>query len=377
MNEKEIAEIRRRFRIDKNNITQIRGCYVNEKREIVTTFDQSLNLMPQEEAESILAVLKRTLSGTLGKNLLDIVFDTAQVVDSDEHRLLMALKTSSLKNEEAVQTFFQRVIQAVTLEGNYLILLTHDIYDVPFRSKDGEKQEDASSEVFSYILCSICPIKTTKPALSYYISQNEFHNCKQDWLVGAPELGFLFPAFSDRGADIYGSLYYSRDVAENHKEFADAVFHCELPMPAAAQKETFETILADTLDEECSYEVVQAVHGQLCEMILEHKANKEDEPLAISKGTVKKVLEACGVSEVHVTAFDEKYDAEFGSDADLSPRNIVDAKQFEVRTPDVTIHVNPERSSLIETRMINGTKYILIRADESIEVNGVSIHVAE
>lgn len=376
MNEQEIAEIRRRFRLDKNNISRMRGCYVNEKREIVTTFDQSLHLMPQDEVESILAALKRTLSGTLGKNLLDITFDTAQVVDSDEHRLLMALKNSALKDEEAVQTFFQRAIQSIALEGNYLILLTHDVYDVPYRSKDGEKQADASSEVFSYVLCSVCPIKTTKPALSYYISQNEFHNCKSDWLVAAPELGFLFPAFTDRGADIYASLYYSRDIAENHKEFVEAVFHRELPMPAAAQKETFEAILADTLDEDCSYAVVQAVHSQLCDMILEHKVNKEIEPLVVSKGTVKNMLGNCGVSDSHLATFNDKYDTAFGENTNLSPRNIVDAKQFEVRLPDVTIHVNPEHSNLIETRVIDGTKYIMIRADESVEVNGVTIHVS-
>lgn len=375
MNEKEISEIRRRLRPDKNNISQIRGCYVNENREIVTTFNQSINLMAEEEAENILSVLKRTLSGTLGKNLLDIIFDTAQVVDSDEHRLLMALKKSALGDEDAVQTFYQRVTQTLSLEGNYLILLTYDTYDIPFRSGDGVKQDDASSEVYSYILCSICPIKTTKPSLSYYISQNEFHNCKPDWLVAAPELGFIFPAFSDRSADIYAALYYSRNIAESHKEFVDTVFCRELPMPAAAQKEAFESILADTLDEDCSYEVVQAVHGQLCELILEHKANKEEEPLVISKGTVKKVLQSCGVSDPHVSAFEEKYDDEFGADTALSPQNIVDAKQFAVCTPDVTIRVNPERSDLIETRIIDGTKYIMVRADESIEVNGINLHV--
>lgn len=375
MNEKEISEIRRRFRPDKNNISTICGCYVNEKREIISEFNQSLHLMPSEDAENILAVLKRTLSGALGKNLLDIVFDTKQVVDSEEHRMLMELRKSALKDEATVHTFFQRVVDTLAIQGDYLILLTHDKYDVPYRSKDGEKQDDASSEVYSYILCSICPIKITKPALSYYISQNEFHNCKSDWLVGAPALGFLFPAFSDRSADIYSSLYYSRDTGENHQEFVDAIFRRELPMPAAAQKETFEAILADTLAEDCSLEVIQAVHGQLCEMIMEHKVNKEVEPLVISKATVKKVLEARGVSEHHVTAFDDKYDASFGADADLSPCNVVDTKQFQLRTPDVTINVNPQRSDLVETRIIGGRKYILIRADEGVEVNGVNINI--
>lgn len=376
MNEKEISEIRRRFRPEKNNITALRGCYVNSQGEIISEFNQSLALTPQEEAENILAILKRTLSGTLGKNLLDITFATEQVVDSDEHRLLMALRNSSLKDEEAVQAFYQRVMQSVNLEGNYLILLTHDTYDVPYRSKDGENQADASSEVYSYLLCSICPVKMTKPVLSYYANDNMFHNRTANWIVAAPELGFLFPAFDDRSANIYNALYYSRNLEENHERFVDTVFHSSIPMPAAVQKETFEAILEDTLAEECSYEVVQAVHEHLCEMIEEHKERKEPEPLVISKGIVKNVLQTCGVDEACVNAFDEKYDEGFGADTDINPQNIVDSKQFELRTPNVTIRVSPERSDLIETRMIDGAKYILIRADEGVEVNGVNVHIS-
>lgn len=375
MNEKEIAEIRRRFRPDKSNITHIRGCYVNGQREIVSQFNQSLAIMSQEESEKILAILKRTLSGTLSKNLIDISFATSQVVDSDEHKLLMALKNSSLKDEEAIQAFFQRVIQNLAIEGNYLILLAHDNYDVPYRSKDGEKLEDASSEVFSYVLCSICPVKMTKPALSYYVYENMFHNLKEDWIVAPPELGFMFPAFDDRSSNIYNALYYSRDTAENHEEFVDAVFKSEIPPPAAVQKETFQSILSETLADECNYDVVQTVHGQLAELIEEHKANKVEEPLAISKNTVRNMLETCGVSEPYVEAFNAKYDAAFGADTDISPRNLIDGK-FEVSTPDVTIHVNPECSDLVETRVIDGTKYILIRADGGVEVNGVHIHIS-
>ena len=164
MNEKEVAELRRRFRQDRSGISHVRGCYVNENREIVSQFDQPLGVMTQEENEKILGLLKRTLSGTLGKNLLDITFATQQVVHGAEHKLLMALRSSELGDEEAVQAFFQKVISTVTLEGNYMILLVHDAYDVPYRSQDGDKQDDASSEVFSYILCSVCPVKLLCPA---------------------------------------------------------------------------------------------------------------------------------------------------------------------------------------------------------------------
>ena len=236
MNEKEVGELRRRLRPEKNSITHIRGCYVNEMGESVAQFDQSLALMTQEETETLLALLRRTLSGTLGKNLLDLSFETRQVVEGEEHRRLMRLRDTALKDEEAVEEFFQLVRQSLTLEGNYLILLVYDRYDVPYRAKDGERQEDAAAEVYSYLLCSICPVKQTKPALSYHVRENEFHNRRADWLVSPPELGFLFPAFDDRSTNLYNALYYTRDSGENHPELVEAVFRREAPMPAAAQK---------------------------------------------------------------------------------------------------------------------------------------------
>lgn len=375
MNEKEVAELRRRFRQDKSGITHIRGCYVNENREVMAEFDQSLAMMGQEEGEKFLAILRKALSGTLSKNLVDLTFATEQVVHGEEHKLLMELRRSAIKNEEAVQAFFQRVIGTLNLEGNYLVMLVHDAYDVPYRSKDDEKQADASAEVFSYILCAVCPVKQTKPGLGYSVHENEFHNCHLDWVVSAPELGFLFPAFDDRSTNLYGALYYNRDTTENHAEFVDAVFKSGAPMPAAEQKETFQSLLGETLEDECCFEVVQAVQGELCGLIASHKESKVVEPLIISKSTVRQVLSSCGVSDSHMEAFETQFDDQFGTDADLSPRNLVDTKQLEIKTPDVTIRVNPERSDLVETRVLNGKKYILIRADEGVEVNGVSIHI--
>ena len=376
MNEKEIAELRRRFRQDKSSITHVRGCYVNENREIISEFDQSLTLSRQEDAEKILAVLRKTLSGAVGRNLLDIEFDTRQVVEGDEHRLLMALRDSRLADQEAVHALFRRVIASLDLAGNYLILLAYDAYDVPYRSKDGQRQDDASDQVFTYILCAVCPVKLTKDALSYYIQENQFRSVEADWVVAAPEVGFLFPAFDDRATNLYNALYYTRDISQSHPDFVDALFKSQVPMPAAVQKETFQSILGDTLEEECRYEVVQAVHDELCGMIAAHKESKEEDPLVISKVTVKQVLHECGVSPDHVERFEEQYDRQFGPEADLPPRNIVDEKQLEVKTPDVTIKVSPERSDLVETRVIDGARYILIRAEEGVEVNGVQIHIS-
>lgn len=373
MNEKEVGEIRRRIRPDKNSIPCVLGCCVNEKGEIVSQFRQSLAIMQEDELEKLLTLLRKTLSGGIGKNLMDLSFSTQQVADSDEHRLLMALRESALEDPEVVTAFFEKTAASLTMEGNYLILLARDVYDVLYRAKDGERLEDASEEVFSYLLCGICPVKTTKPALGYYLSDNEFRTCDIDWLVAPPEAGFLFPAFDDRSSNIYNALYYSRNTGEIHPELIEGLFNVEPPMPAAVQKEAFQEILSETLLEECSYDVIQGVDEQLREMVAEHKANHVEEPLQVSRQAVVGILEDCGVSEERVEAFDGRYREVFGEEEGLSPRNLVDSTRVTLTTPGISVQVKPECSRLVETKYIDGAKYILIRVEEGVEVNGIPV----
>ena len=375
MNEREVAELRRRFKAEKSNISHIRGCYVNEKREIISQFDQSLAMMSQGESEQLLAILRKTLSGTLNKNLLDIEFDTRQVAQGEEHKLLMTLRDSQLRSDEAVETFFQRVIQTLEMEGNYLILLAYDAYDVPYRSADGLRQDDAAADVFTYVLCSICPVKLTKEALSYFVHENQFHALAADWVVSAPETGFLFPAFDERSTNLYNALLYTRETARTYDPFVEAIFRAKSPMPAAVQQETFHSILCDTLSESCSYEVVHAVHDTLCGLIEEHKVNKVEEPLKISGPAMGQVLRNCGVEQDQAEAFEERYGEAYGAEESISPRNLVE-RQLELKTPDVTIKVSAGRGDLVETRIMDGGKYILIRAEDGLEVNGVPVFIS-
>ena len=377
MIDKEIGEIRRHLRRDRSNITSIFGCYVNENKEIISTFRQSTGMMPENESDKFFALLRRTLSGSLGRNLIDITFKTSQVADSEEHKLLMELRKSQLKDEELVQTLCRKIIDNVVLEGNYLILLAYDSYDVPFKSKDDSFQKDQSEEVYSYILCSICPVKQTKANLHYVPEEKLFHDGAMNQFVGAPALGFLFPAFDNRSTNIYNALYYTHNVKEGQEALVEALFHAPIPKPAAQQKQTFEALLTTSLGEECSLDVVQTVHDQLCQRIEMHKEAKVPEPLLITKEEVKEVLTSCGVTEKPLAKFSVDYDEAFGFEAELHPKNIIDKKKFELKTPDVVIKVDPARSDLIETRIIGGVKYILICADENVEVNGVNIHIQD
>ena len=377
MNTKEIGELRRRQRRDRSNMTHLFGCYVNDNKEIISEFKQSIGMMPENESEKYFALLRRSLGGTLAKNLIDLTFQTSQVASSEEHKLLMDLRNSKLEDEEKRLEFYQKTIGSLNLEGSYLILIGCDTYDVPFKSKDGETFSDGSDETYTYLLCAICPVKQTKATLHYVPEEKQFHDGHMANVVSAPALGFLFPAFDNRATNIYNALYYCKDVKDNQQAFVQALFNTPIAPPAHEQKQSFQGLLSHSLEEECSMEVVQTVHNELCQQIAMHKESKVPDALTVSKEQVKQALEECGVSEARIAKFGIDYDEAFGHDAQIHPTNVIDHKKIEIKTPDVIIKVAPDRSDLIETRVIGGVKYILINAEESVEVNGVDITIGQ
>lgn len=377
MNQKELGELRRRLRPEKSAIKNVYGCYVNSSKEIVSYLDESLGRMSGEEVEKYLGFLKKTLSGSLGKNLVDVVFATEQVMDSDEYRLLSALRESELKSGEIREDFYRRVMESLDMgDTNYIILLAYDAYDVPNRSRDGGEQLEESDSVYRYILCCVCPVKEGKLELGYFPGENEFHGCTPGQVVAPPELGFLFPAFDDRAANIYNVLFYTKSPADLHQDFIDGVFHTEPPMSAEEQKEAFESALTGALADDCRLDVVQAIHEQLRERIEEHKETKDPEPLSISAAEVEEILRSQGVGEEQTASFREACAERFGENAALNPENLIDSKRFQVKAGEVTLSVDPASSYLVETRVIDGIKYLLIPAGSDVEVNGLPVSVA-
>ena len=190
------------------------------------------------------------------------------------------------------------------------------------------------------------------------------------------ELGFLFPAFDDRAANIYNALFYSKNAAQIHQEVIDAVFRiAQPPMSAEEQRNVFSTALGDTLQKDCSYDVVQSVHEQLRERIAEHKESRDPEMLTLSVREVGDVLTNSGVSEEKAAAFQQECQKQYGEDAALNPKNIIESGKFQITTPEVKITVSPEYSHMIEARVIDGRKYILIPADEGVEINGIGVNI--
>lgn len=372
MNEKEIAELRRRYRHDRSNIGRIYGCFVNGKKEIISEFEQSLGTMSEDDASAMLSVLKKTLSGTQGRNLHEIEFSTAAVSGSEDYALIAKLRDSKLSDKEARGELYNKIAASLELEENYAVLLAHDVYDVFDYASDGE-MSDESTNSFSYIVCAICPMKASKPTMGYYMPSKCFRSVSADSTLTRPETGFIFPAFDDRSANIYKTLYYTRNAANSYEALALSLFGATLPMPAAEQKHTFAEILEESVAEECSLRVVRSVCAQIDHKIEEHKNEKNEEICLIDKSEAGEMLRYCGVEEDKIERFEAKFDESFGADAKVPTSNLSAKKKMELTTPEVKIKVEAGNADVVEARIIDGVKYILIRAENGATVNGINV----
>ena len=371
MNKKEVLEIRKQFSPENCTITRICGCYVDHEKQKILELKKAFLSMPEDEAFKYFDIFKKTLSGTIGKNLLNMEFPLQQELEGGTQEFLLKLRDSGLKDEELVTQFYDRVISSYDFGENYLILLIHAAYDIPGKTNDGLDMDDASTDVYQYVLCSICQVKLSKAALCYNAQNNTIEERIRDWIVDMPSLGFLFPAFNDRNTDLHSLLYYSKNAEELHETLIDEILGCVTPLSAKSQKETFNSIIQETLGPDCDYKAVKTIHEKITEMVDEHA--DEPEPLTLDKYEVKKLLQEGGATKEDLEDFDERYDDSVGEKSSFLASNISSARKFEIKTPDVVIQVNPERTDLVETQVIDGRTYLMIEVTDSVEVNGLSV----
>ncbi len=371
MNKKETLEIRKQFTNENCAITRICGCYVDADKQIRTELKEAFLSLPEEEIFKYYEIFRKTLSGTVGKNLLNMEFPLEQEMPDGTQAWLLKLLGSRLTDDALLEEFYEKIIHSYSYGENYYIILIHAAYDIPRRAEDGTELFDASDDTYEYLLCSICPVKLSKAGLCYNAEKNSIEDRNRDWLVEAPEAGFLFPAFNDRNTDLHSMLYYTKNPEALQPALMEEFFGCQTPLSARGQKETFQELLTEALGESCDYETVVNIHENLNELI-EEKKDLPDPP-TLTKPEVKNLLLQSGVSEETMEHFEEQFDITAGEKTEFLATNLTSTKTMEVRTPDVIVKVSPEKAALLETRIIDGRSYLLIQIDDQVEVNGVII----
>lgn len=372
MNKKEANEIKKLFTPANCAISRICGCYVDSEKNKKTELKEAFLSLSEEEAFKYFTIFRNALSGTVGKNLINMEFPLHAEAEGGTQHFLLKLRDSQLKDDELLEEFYDKVIASYDYAENYYIILIHCAYDIPARSADGLEMFDASDYVYEFIQCTLCPVKLSKAGLCYNTQTNAIENRSRDWLVEAPEQGFLFPAFNERNSDIHGLLYYAKNPEKMPEALIDNLLGCVVPMTAKSQKETFQAIVEETLGERCDFETVKNIHENLSELVEETK--DEPAPLMLDKYQVKKLLETNGASPEGLEEFDKRYaNVEDGSSAAFVASNVVNTKSFEIKTPDVSIKVAPDKTYLVENKMIDGRPCIVIAISEHVEINGISV----
>lgn len=371
MNKKDINEIKKQFTQDNCAITRLCGCYVDGEKNKRTEIKEAFLSLPEEEIFKYFEIFKKTLSGTIGRSLINMEFPLHTEQEGGTQEFLLRLRDSRLTDQEMLEKFYDKIIESYDYSENYLILLIHAAYDIPGKASDGLEMFDASDEVYEYLLCAICPVNLSKPGLAYNPEENCFQNRIRDWVVEMPEIGFLFPAFTDRSTDLHSLLYYIKKPENLHENLITEVLGCVTPLTAGSQKESFNTLVENALGESCDFEVVKAIHEKLNELA---EVKKDDpEPLVLDKNEVKALLLQSGVEREKLEDFDVQYEACNGTDIPFVASNVTNTKKFEIKTEDVIVTVNPERADLVETQIIDGQRCLVIRIDDHVEVNGISV----
>lgn len=386
MIKKEINEIKSLFdTIQDCGIQRLAGCYVNGDKTKVKTFNETFYNLPEEEMYKYLEIFRKTLSGTPGKNLLDMQFvDVESESDEKGRGLLNKLRLSELADEAFLDKFYDSVIENYNFVGNYLILLICQNYDVPGITTDGIEMDDASEEVYRYILCSICPMKLTKPGLGFDDDLGEIHTLRQIFAVELPDNGFLFPAFNDRSTDDNAILYSSRKADVLQDAFLEKVLDVSATLPAKQQKEGFTEFVTEVLGDESSFETVLAIQENLKETVNNKKSEAEGETVFLDKQSMRNVFEKSGVSEEKLSTFDKKFDDQFDmKKTDYAPTvkveeklfadNVAPVRNFEVRNKNMLLRVSSKHTDIIDTRVIDGKKCLVIELTDDLTVNGIPV----
>ena len=419
MNKKDILELKRRFKKDACTFTRLCGCYVDADRNKITTFGETFLNLEDEEFYKYLEIAKKVMSGTIGNNILELEFPTAEEAAGGRQQFLMGLRESALKSDELMDAFYDLVIDSYDYVGNYLILVFHDAYDVMTKTSDNNKL-DESEEVYEYLLCAICPVTLTKPGLGYREDENRIGPRIRDWVVGVPDTGFVFPAFTDRSTDIHSVMFYTRDTKTPHAEFMESGLGCGSKLTATEKKLTFQSIVREVIgeEEEESEALFLNIQGNINDMIpVTEDETVELEPVIMTTAAIADVLAESGVSEEQTAVIQKTYENVFGEELPEADQ-LVDPKLVEangkrkeklelvqqvenlkqqleetrsipvaesdddnevpaVKTYDVILRVKPEKVGQIHSQVIDGQKCLVIPMDEDehAAVNGVNTTV--
>lgn len=370
MNKKEILELRKTFRPEECNISRIATCYVTSEKEKILEKSQVFLSLPEEEAFKYFDILKQALSGTVGKNLYTLKTNSIHPAD-ESHQKLETLRKYHMNDEGMLTDLFDSIIGSYDSSENYLIIVVNGLYDIPGVTSDDQELEDASDEVYSYILTCICPVELDEPGLSIDCTKPAILDKERDWMVKSPVNALLYPAFTDRATDIHHALYFAKKAENSQDDFLKELIGSEMMLSDKEEHEWFLDTLNHAHEEQMPLETAKEIHTKLVEKSLE----KENLPSAgmLSKKELLQVIDK-ELNADQVKDIDEDYDKTVGKENEITIKNLVNPKKMVIQTGTAKVEIDSDYADMVETKRIDGRLYLAVPlTSNDILVDGCAV----
>ena len=371
MRKKDILELKKRFKKDHCTFTKMCGCYVNGEKNILLKFRETFLNLEEDDYFKYLEIAKKVLSGTIENNILELNFELNEEHVNEKQLEFMKLKNSQLKDDLLLDDFYNSIINNYDYEGNFLILIFHDAYDIITKTKDNAKL-DESEEVYEYILCAICPVELSKAGLRYFEEENSIKSRTRDWVVEAPSNGFVFPAFINRTTDVNSIMYYTKNAKDTHPELMENVLGCPSKQTNTEKKETFNDILRDALgpDEKKSDHFFMEIQESLNNKIEEHNIIHEDSetPIFLTDEVIQDILNESGVPDEITTKIEKSYAESFGDTPPVADI-LIDNKALAAKAQKKKEEMLEKQVRILENKLDRVTQDNSLNTEAAVEVD--------
>lgn len=375
MNKKEIAEIKRSFNEGCGFFTlgNILYAYVDAEKNVKYSETKSYPLLPEDEGAVVMETLKKTLGGSLGKNLTEYAFPNESYEEGGAQYTLYNAVKNHLEDEEANKAFIDRIVDNTEYGTAYAIIAGSCTYSILVKDKNDESLDDSDRD-YNFAVTAICPVNTGDDGLFFDSEAGSISKKSNTEMIiaRAPQDGFLYPVFSDRSPDVNSVMYYTRSPKKPNLSIIEDVLDCKFEFTPDGEKERFRAVLANVCRDELDYTVITSVNDSIKDIIDQNK--NETEPPVIDCGRMRTILSIAGISPEKLEGLEAVYQSAVG-DAALTASNLVENKTV-LSAAEITVNIGSDATDKVRTTVIQGRKCLVIDLDDpSVKINGIETKI--
>ncbi|WP_153465251.1 DUF4317 domain-containing protein [Sediminibacillus terrae] len=378
MNKKDVAAIRKQFKVDNDllKISDIFNVYImKESSEIYHHQSQPFEMLEQDQQELFMNNFKKLLTGQLDEKLFELKFER-DIENSSQLVLHQGLLSSDVEDwKQRMLHIVEKMLQNKQYEMDIVVTFIKAEYLKPMKRQSEESEESERDTVFSnpFILCSINKTQDPKKELLFDYVEKEFKYNVVDPIINlnAPMAGFLFPCITDNAADVNHILYSAGKVNEPDPSFVEEVLNAQETITAKEDKTVFEEIVKDVTGDQLNTSTLANVYEEINRVM---EDNEEEETPKLDYRDVERVLKMSGVEDVNTekveAAFqhvidDEKYELKASS---ILPK--YKSKSIKINTKVANISISPEDLRYVRQVNFNGKRCIMIEVEEDTVIEG-------